>query len=239
MGEYGNLGDLLAKAGRPAEAEPAYRRAVALFERPGESTSVPDPNVLARSEVGLATLLYAAGRVVEAEQEYRRAIGLAEKLTPDTQNDLAWALAANPNRGLPDLQVALQLAKNAVAVEPQNGGYWNTLGVAHYRVGDWKDAIAELEKSIELAPAARRRLVLPGHGSLAEWRKESSPPMVQKGRPVDGEKQIAGRRAPPLPRRGVSPAGHHRPFNPFRQEGGSPHATIEALKLRLAAEPGP
>jgi len=148
-GDYTNLGDLLAKTGRPAEAEPAYRRAIALFEKPAGSSSTPDHDELARSEIGLATLLQAAGRGVEAEQEYRRAIGLAEKLTPDTQNDLAWALATSPNRGLPDLQVALRLAKNAVEREPQNGGYWNTLGVAHYRVGDWKAAIEALEKSKE------------------------------------------------------------------------------------------
>jgi tetratricopeptide (TPR) repeat protein len=30
------------------------------------------------------------------------------------------------------------------------GTYWNTLGVAHYRAGDWKAAIAALDKSRDL-----------------------------------------------------------------------------------------
>src|SRR5262249_29536698 len=33
---------------------------------------------------------------------------------------------------------------------PKEGNYWNTLGVAHYRAGHWKDAIEPLTKSMEL-----------------------------------------------------------------------------------------
>ena len=147
------LGDLWRQTGRPAEAEQVYRRAIALFEKlVAESPSVPDyQNGLASSNARLASLLQASGRRVEAEQEYRRAIALAEKLTdPEAQNELSWALATSPNRGLHDSQLALRLAKKAVEQEPQAGGYWNTLGVAHYRVGDWKAAIEALEKSMQL-----------------------------------------------------------------------------------------
>jgi tetratricopeptide (TPR) repeat protein len=44
------------------------------------------------------------------------------------------------------------LAKTAVELEPLQGMYWNTLGVAHYRIGDWKAAIEALKKSDELLP---------------------------------------------------------------------------------------
>src|SRR5262249_44570181 len=44
----------------------------------------------------------------------------------------------------------IELAKKAVEVAPKAGGYWNTLGVAHYRTGDWKAAVAALDKSVEL-----------------------------------------------------------------------------------------
>ncbi len=33
---------------------------------------------------------------------------------------------------------------------PKAGNYWRTLGVAHYRAGDWKAAVVALDKSVEL-----------------------------------------------------------------------------------------
>jgi eukaryotic-like serine/threonine-protein kinase len=45
---------------------------------------------------------------------------------------------------------ALELAKQAVALLPQQGAFWNTLGVVDYRTGDWKAAIGALEKSMKL-----------------------------------------------------------------------------------------
>jgi uncharacterized protein HemY len=42
------------------------------------------------------------------------------------------------------------LAQKAVQRAPRAGPYWNTLGVAHYRAGDWKAAVAALNKSMEL-----------------------------------------------------------------------------------------
>src|SRR5208283_2341780 len=42
------------------------------------------------------------------------------------------------------------LAKKAVALAPKEGGYWNTLGVAHYRAGGWKAAIEALSQSTKL-----------------------------------------------------------------------------------------
>jgi Flp pilus assembly protein TadD len=44
----------------------------------------------------------------------------------------------------------VELVKKAVELNPREGSYWRTLGVAHYRAGDWKDALAALEKSMEL-----------------------------------------------------------------------------------------
>ena len=33
---------------------------------------------------------------------------------------------------------------------PKDGNYCNTLGVSHYRVGDWKAAVVALEDSVKL-----------------------------------------------------------------------------------------
>jgi Flp pilus assembly protein TadD len=45
---------------------------------------------------------------------------------------------------------AINLAKKAVELAPNEGNNWNTLGVAQYRAGEWKPAIEALNKSVEL-----------------------------------------------------------------------------------------
>src|SRR5262249_22089469 len=74
-----------------------------------------------------------------------RAMGDAQ-----AHNDLAWLLATCPDEKRRDPNRAVDLAKKAVELAPKEGAYWNTLGVAHYRAGDWKAAIAALDKSREL-----------------------------------------------------------------------------------------
>src|SRR5262249_45259167 len=44
---------------------------------------------------------------------------------------------------------AVELAMKAVQLGP-NGNHWSTLGVTHYRAGDWKAAITALQKAIPL-----------------------------------------------------------------------------------------
>jgi serine/threonine protein kinase/tetratricopeptide (TPR) repeat protein len=75
------------------------------------------------------------------------------KLVPGNavMNDhLAWLLATCPEASLRDPSQAVERAREAVAQAPQEGKYWQTLGVAHYRAGDWKAAAAALEKSVAL-----------------------------------------------------------------------------------------
>ena len=59
-------------------------------------------------------------------------------------------MATCPDSKLRDPVQAVALAKKAVELGPNQGSFWNTLGVAHYRAGDWKGAIAALQKSMEL-----------------------------------------------------------------------------------------
>jgi tetratricopeptide (TPR) repeat protein len=65
-------------------------------------------------------------------------------------NDLAWLLATCPDATERDPGRAIDLAKKAVELEPKAAEYWNTLGVANYRAGDWKAAVAALDRSVEL-----------------------------------------------------------------------------------------
>src|SRR5207248_11473243 len=63
-------------------------------------------------------------------------------------NELAWSLATSADANFRDAGMALELAKKATKLAPKDGLIWNTLGVAHYRNGNWKEAIAALDKSM-------------------------------------------------------------------------------------------
>jgi eukaryotic-like serine/threonine-protein kinase len=68
-------------------------------------------------------------------------------------NDVAWLLATFPDERARDPKRAVKLADQLVKRYPQDpriGLFWNTLGVARYRTGDWKGAVAALEKSAKM-----------------------------------------------------------------------------------------
>jgi serine/threonine protein kinase/predicted Zn-dependent protease len=72
------------------------------------------------------------------------------KNLPLILNNLAWFMVCQPQPPAGDLELGLRLAKQATEKLPKNGGLWNTLGVAHYRVGNWQDAIDAIQKSLDL-----------------------------------------------------------------------------------------
>src|SRR5262249_11049115 len=65
-------------------------------------------------------------------------------------NHLAWVLATDPVPARRDPGRAVSAAQEAVELDPQDGNHRNTLGVALYRAERWKEAVAALEKSMEL-----------------------------------------------------------------------------------------
>jgi len=110
--------------------------------------------------ISLLAALAHAGLAQEAEDGFRKAL----ELMPDNaafdnsvedavyHNNLAWLLATCPEPKFRNPSRAVELAKRAVGLEPKESAHRNTLGVAHYRAGNWKEAIVSLEKSEELAP---------------------------------------------------------------------------------------
>jgi len=62
-------------------------------------------------------------------------------------NNFAWLMVIQPKPPVGDAKQGLEFAKLAVAKAPENGELWNTLGVAHYRAGNWPDAIDALNQS--------------------------------------------------------------------------------------------
>src|SRR5262249_54425362 len=63
-------------------------------------------------------------------------------------NDLAWAYVTAPE-ALRDVDAALPLAEKAVRLEPANALYRNTLAVAYYRAGRYREAVAILRPNVE------------------------------------------------------------------------------------------
>jgi serine/threonine protein kinase/Tfp pilus assembly protein PilF len=107
-----------------------------------------DPNnPWAWSNLGL--VYQALGEWDKAIANYSKAIALS----PDhatSRNNLAWLLATCPDANYRDPKRADELAKKAVDLAPEEGNHWNTLGVAHYSLADFKASIAALEKSMGL-----------------------------------------------------------------------------------------
>jgi tetratricopeptide (TPR) repeat protein len=86
-----------------------------------------------------------------ARQGLIRRCRLAIILNPENDqalNDLAWAMVSVPDDPWFDPKQALALARKAVALNPTHWYFWNTLGVAAYRVREWGTASEYLEKSI-------------------------------------------------------------------------------------------
>ena len=62
---------------------------------------------------------------------------------------IAWLLTTCPDVSLQNPSLAVEVAKkNILAYILKGGNNRNTLGVAQYRMGDWKAAVETLEKSI-------------------------------------------------------------------------------------------
>jgi serine/threonine protein kinase len=141
---------------RPREAAEAARKAMALYEVLLEQSPSEPPFAgkghrwrLAVSSNLLGRALVAAGRPEEAIGAYRRAVDLHPERAM-FNNDLAWLLVTAPDPGLRGPAEAVGLARKATELGPTAPNVWNTLGVALYRVGDYREAIAALEKSEEL-----------------------------------------------------------------------------------------
>lgn len=143
------LGNLLLEAGDPAAAREEYRAAV----------EVNPHSALAR--YNLANVLIAEGRIEEGIAEYREVLR-RDPAHRDAHNNLGIQLAA---RG--ELAAALGHFTAAIGSDPGDpAGYYNR-GVVLIKLGRPGEAVADLEKVLELSPghepalralaAARRR----------------------------------------------------------------------------------
>jgi tetratricopeptide (TPR) repeat protein len=133
-----NLGNALKAKGLLDEAITEYRGAL--------NNDFPGA-YMAHGNLGDA--FQEKGQLDKALAEYREGIRL-KRDDAQLYNHLARLLATCPDLKLRDAGQAVANAKKAVDLAPGNGECWNTRGIAQYRNGDWKAAIAALNKSVQL-----------------------------------------------------------------------------------------
>jgi serine/threonine-protein kinase len=147
----GLLADHLKDSSRKQEVEEIRRRLIGHYEilkaNASEESQYGHKLVLAYLE--LVSLLCQLGRQGEAAEAVRKALAVDPE-DPAVNNELAWFLATSAEPRLRDPAQAVRLANKAVAAQPRSANYQNTLGVAHFRNGDDKAAIATLETAMGL-----------------------------------------------------------------------------------------
>jgi tetratricopeptide (TPR) repeat protein len=86
-------------------------------------------------------------RAKQSIERFRRELAAQPNLARAC-NDLAWAYLAAPE-GLRDVAAALPLAEKAVRLESRTATYRNTLGVAYYRAGRYREAVEMLRPNLD------------------------------------------------------------------------------------------
>lgn len=102
---------------------------------------------------GRALELAQLGQSKEAEKELEQIADIRRSQFA-MANLLAWFLATCPDPRLRRPQQAIALAEDAVGQRPV-GYLWTDLGVAHYRAGNWNEALKALATAAEM-PSYRR-----------------------------------------------------------------------------------
>jgi tetratricopeptide (TPR) repeat protein/serine/threonine protein kinase len=134
---YVYLAEGYQRHGNLEQAVASYKQAIELDPKNGAFHS------------GLGAVLQSQGKTGEAIDCYRR----AAKITPKSawaHNLLAWTLVTCADPKFRNATEAVEVARKAIELAPRSGVIWNTLGVAHYRAGDWQASLSALKKSREL-----------------------------------------------------------------------------------------
>jgi tetratricopeptide (TPR) repeat protein len=170
---------LLTKTGSIKEAEDAYRAASDLWEDVAVAGAFRHHIVRGQlvafltllcksdhSEVAAriaselkgrsARELLTRGRAHEALRDFTHALADYEQAVEldskdaEAHNHLAWLLANWPEPALRKIDKAVLSARQAKGLEPDNGEYWNTLGIALFRKGECEEAVTVFGTSIDL-----------------------------------------------------------------------------------------
>ncbi len=128
--------------------------------RNGTTEAIDAPAVTSVQFVGMEGLAQAAfigGMDVAQARQELTVVEQAFTAHPElasAANNLAWHLVTAPLE-LRDARRAIELAEQALRDEPNSTTYRNTLGVAHYRAGNFERAIELLEPNVSSAPGGQ------------------------------------------------------------------------------------
>jgi serine/threonine protein kinase/tetratricopeptide (TPR) repeat protein len=163
-GVHHSFGQLLEVMNKRQEAESVYRKAIALEQvRTGGIANTRTDLEIGRILKSLGDLLKSSHRAQEADSLHGQAKGILQRVARERASHnisaahTAWTLAmfSDPSFGNPDL--TLKMAQDAVAVGKAKGQtriltIWalRSLGLASYRAGEWRAAIAALNESMKM-----------------------------------------------------------------------------------------
>jgi serine/threonine protein kinase/Tfp pilus assembly protein PilF len=109
----------------------------------------------AATRVFLGNALGKRGRWEEAIAEYRKAVEL-DPGYPWAHDRLARGLAACPDEKVRSPREAVEHGRKAAELAPDEPDVWCSLGMAWYRAGEYRAAVAALEQSERLRPGGDR-----------------------------------------------------------------------------------
>ncbi|MFO0889511.1 MAG: tetratricopeptide repeat protein [Isosphaeraceae bacterium] len=127
---------------------------------------------------------------IEARKAEGGDIGPVKGTLATALNNLAWLLATCEDAKQRRPSDSVAYARRALALDPDQGTYWNTLGAAYYRMKEWDQAVKALERSMELRE---------GQGDAFDWyflamihasqgRKDRAMPWYEKAVAWSGER---------------------------------------------------
>ncbi len=148
------MGDLLRVHKRFQEAEAAYDRAIATIDKDTK---------------GSWHIYFARGICRERLEDWQRAesdLQKARKLSGGDPHVLNYLGYSWIDQGV-NLQEGLDIITQAVKKNPSNGSFVDSLGWAHYRLGNYAQALAYLERASTLVP---RDAIVTNHLGDAMWR---------------------------------------------------------------------
>jgi tetratricopeptide (TPR) repeat protein len=134
---------ILYHAKRYDKAIAAYQELIAKFD--GDHRSVDNRETLREARLSLSNLCVLTKRLPEAEECLEQVL---DEFPDDVgaSNDLGYLWADEGKH----LQRSLAMIQRAVAAEPDNMAYRDSLGWIYYRLGRFPDAVTELEKALAL-----------------------------------------------------------------------------------------